>query len=133
MFPSAERHALTACADIVLSLHRSEGFGLVPAEAMLLGKPVIATNWSGNLTFMDPSSSALVGYRLVPAVDPRGTYAVPGALWAEPDLADAAAWLRQLGDDPAARAALGARGRAAAAQRLGTGALREAARALGLD
>ena len=34
--PLADNHALTACADIVLSLHRSEGFGLVPAEGMLL-------------------------------------------------------------------------------------------------
>ena len=42
----ADSHALIACADIVLSLHRSEGFGLVPAEAMLLGKPVVATDWS---------------------------------------------------------------------------------------
>ena len=46
-----DRHALTACADIVLSLHRGEGFGLVMAEAMLLGKPVVATGWSGNTDY----------------------------------------------------------------------------------
>ena len=55
--PAAESHALTACADIVLSLHRSEGFGLVLAEAMLLGKPVVATGWSGNMEFMDEASA----------------------------------------------------------------------------
>jgi glycosyltransferase involved in cell wall biosynthesis len=124
--------ALIAAADIVLSLHRSEGFGLVPAEAMLLGKPVIATAWSGNMDFMDPDSAALVDYRLVPARDPRGTYQVADAVWAEPDVADAAAHLRRLADDEAARLALGARARAAAQDRLGSAPLAEAVRALGL-
>ena len=55
-----EAHALTACADIVLSMHRSEGFGLVPAEAMLLGRAVVATGWSGNTDFMDDSGACLL-------------------------------------------------------------------------
>ena len=130
--PRADSHALTACADIVLSLHRSEGFGLVPAEAMLLGRAVVATGWSGNLDFMDADSAALIGYRLVPARDPRGVFEAPGAVWAEPDLAEAAAALRRLADDPAARAALGARGQATARARLGTGTLAAALRDLGL-
>ena len=58
--PPADALAFTAAADIVLSLHRSEGFGLVLAEAMKLGKPVVATGWSGNMDFMDESSAALV-------------------------------------------------------------------------
>ena len=74
---SADAHALTRCADIVLSLHRSEGFGLVPAEAMLLGRPVIATDWSGNMDFMTDDTAALVGYRLIPARDPRGVFEAP--------------------------------------------------------
>jgi glycosyltransferase involved in cell wall biosynthesis len=121
-----ETHALTACADIVLSLHRSEGFGLVPAEAMLLGRPVIATGWSGNMDFMDADSAALVPFRLVPAHDPRGVLDVPGAVWAEPDIAAAAAVLRALADDPAARAALAARGRAHATAALSDASLRAA-------
>jgi glycosyltransferase involved in cell wall biosynthesis len=64
-FPAADSHALTACADIVLSLHRSEGFGLVPAEAMLLGRPVVATAWSGNMEYMDEGAAAAA--RLGPA------------------------------------------------------------------
>ena len=123
---TAETHALTACADIVLSLHRSEGFGLVPAEAMLLGRPVIATGWSGNMDFMDADSAALVPFRLVPAHDPRGVLDVPGAVWAEPDSAAAAAALRALADDPAARAALGARGQAHARAALSDASLRAA-------
>jgi glycosyltransferase involved in cell wall biosynthesis len=128
--PTADLHALTAACDIVLSLHRSEGFGLVPAEAMLLGKPVIATGWSGNMAFMDATSAALVGYRLVPAADPRHVY--EGSCWAEPDQADAVAHLRRLADDAAARVALGARGREAALERLGVAPLAAAVRDLGL-
>jgi glycosyltransferase involved in cell wall biosynthesis len=128
--PAADLHALMAACDIVLSLHRSEGFGLVPAEAMLLGKPVIATGWSGNMAFMDASSAALVTYRLVPAEDPREVY--HGACWAEPDQADAVAHLRRLADDAGARAALGARGRETALARLGVAPLQAALRDLGL-
>jgi glycosyltransferase involved in cell wall biosynthesis len=119
-----------AASDIVLSLHRSEGFGLVPAEAMLLGKPVIATGWSGNMDFMDATSAALVGYRLVPTEDPRQVY--HGASWAEPDQRDAVAHLRRLADDAAERRALGCRARAMATDRLGAGPLADALRAIGL-
>lgn len=124
----AEVHALTACADIVLSLHRSEGFGLVPAEAMLLGRPVVATGWSGNMDFMDAESAALVPYTLVPAHDPRGVLEVPGAVWAEPDIGAAAEALCHLADDAAARAALGARGQEKARAALGAESLAAALR-----
>jgi glycosyltransferase involved in cell wall biosynthesis len=128
----ADNHAFTAAADIVLSLHRSEGFGLVLAEAMMLGKPVIATGWSGNMDFMDQHSAALVPATLVPPRDPSGAFNLPGALWAEPDLDAAAAHLRRLADDPAARAALGEAGRRMAARRLTAEPLRQAVQALGL-
>ena len=130
---TADNHALIAAADIVLSLHRSEGFGLVPAEAMLLGKPVVATGWSGNLDFMDEESAALVGHRLVPASDPRGVFEAPGAVWAEPDIGEAARHLARLADDPAARAGLGARARAMALGRLGTAPLERALAGIGLE
>jgi glycosyltransferase involved in cell wall biosynthesis len=132
IFPTADSHALTACADIVLSLHRSEGFGLVPAEAMLLGRPVVATGWSGNMEFMDADSAALVGYRLVEARDGRGVFEAPGAVWAEPDTGEAAAHLLRLANDAEARVALGERGRLKAQACLGDGGLRAAVQALGL-
>ena len=128
--PPADNHALLACADIVLSLHRSEGFGLVPAEAMLLGRPVVATNWSGNTDFMDAETAALVPYRLVPAIDPRGVFQAPGAVWAEADVGAAAAHLQFLAGSSEARLALGARAQAAARQRLGPAALAGALAAL---
>ncbi|HEX5326312.1 MAG TPA: glycosyltransferase [Acetobacteraceae bacterium] len=129
--PAAEAHALTAAADIVLSLHRSEGFGLVLAEAMLLGKPVVATGWSGNMEFMNDQNAMPVPYRLLPVSDPRRTYQVVGAMWAEPDRAQAAAMLRRLADDPALRAAIGKRARSDA-ERLGSGPLEAAVHTLGL-
>ncbi len=129
---SARNLALTASVDIVLSLHRSEGFGLVPAEAMLLGRPVIATGWSGNMDFMDATCAVPIGYRLVPVRDPRGVYQVPDAVWAEADPDEAVAQLRRLADDPALRTALGARGKAAAMARLSAEPLAEALRGIGL-
>lgn len=129
--PAADLHALTAASDIVLSLHRSEGFGLVLAEAMLLGKPVIATGWSGNMTFMDADSAALVRYSLVPAQDPRQVYA--GASWAEPDQATAVAHLRRLAESRSERTALGAKGEATATMRLGIAPLLTALRGIGLN
>jgi len=130
-YSTAASHALTAAADIVLSLHRSEGFGLVLAEAMLLGKPVIATGWSGNMAFMDEHSAALINYRLVIANDPRQTY--HGSSWAEPDHGEAVVQLRRLADDEAARALLGALGKATALDRLGAGPLAAAVRNLSAE
>ena len=99
---------LMAASDIVISLHRSEGFGLVPAQAMHLGKPVIATAWSGNLEFMTKRNSALVSYSLVPVHDPEGAFVADGQMWADADVEEAAAWLRRLAGDADLRAALGA-------------------------
>ena len=125
--------ALTAAADIVLSLHRSEGFGLVAAEAMLLGKPVIATDWSATTEFMNENCAALVRFQPVPAQDPRGIYTVGGAVWAEPDPAHAADWLQRLAEDASLRRRLGDAGRAAALQHLGTDRLAEAVNHLGVS
>ena len=133
VLPAADHAALMAACDIVMSLHRSEGLGLVPAEAMLLGKPVIATGWSGNMEFMDAESAALVGYRLVQACDARRVYDVPGAVWAEPDKGEAMAQLRRLADDVEQRVALGACARRAVTGRLGAGKLADAVRGLGLS
>ncbi|MGB8843225.1 MAG: mannosyltransferase, partial [Aliidongia sp.] len=98
---------LVDAADIVLSLHRAEGFGLILAEAMRRGKVVVATGWSGNTDFLTPENSCPVALRLVPARDPQGGYDYPDQHWAEPDVADAARYLRAL-RDPALRRRLGA-------------------------
>lgn len=113
-------HLLHAC-DVILSLHRSEGLGLVPLEAMALGRPVIATGYSGNLTFMTQQNSMLVGYRLVRPDEDRADlsqdFAGRGAFWAEPDLDAASDWMRRCHREPGWRERLGAHARADMAAR----------------
>ena len=122
-----ERLDLIASVDVLLSLHRSEGFGLVLAEAMLAGVPVVATGWSGNLDFMDGESGVLLPFRMIPAADRRGTYG-EGEFWADPDVEAAAAALRLLAADPAERRRLGEAARSAAARKLGVRAFGDAVR-----
>lgn len=111
-----DRDRLVASADIILSLHRSEGFGLWLAEGMLAGKPVVATAWSGNMDFMTPKAAALIPARLVAVDDRQGMYA--GGRWAEADLAVAEARLVELIDSADARRALGAAAKEHAAKAL---------------
>lgn len=133
VWPETRMAALLARADIILSLHRSEGFGLVLAEAMLRGKPVVATGWSGNMAFMDETSAAIIGYRLVNVKDETGIYKpLQDAHWAEPDVAHAAEWLRKLGDDAALRLDMGGRARVHAAAALNGEAMRQALLANGV-
>src|SRR5262249_15890077 len=82
----AEMYDFLCCFDAILSLQRSEGFGLVLAQGMLLGKPVIATGWSGNTDYMTSANSELIPYRLVPVRDPDGIYLAPNLNWADPDI-----------------------------------------------
>lgn len=97
---------LTASCDIVLSLHRSEGYGLLLAEAIWLGKPTLATGWSSNVEFMDPASSQRVDHRLVP-VEGDGVIYRAGR-WADADVGDAAEKLARMISDDAWRNALAA-------------------------
>ncbi len=117
-----------AACDAYLSLHRSEGFGLNLAEAMLCEKPVIATAWSGNLDFMTEDAAALVPCALTPVKDPQRIYTTHGARWAEPDHDAAVEWLRVLARDRDRLAALGRAGAALAHARLSGGAAAAALR-----
>ncbi len=97
--------ALQRECDAYVSLHRAEGLGLGMAECMRLGKPVIATGWSGNLDFMNAGNSLLVDYTLVP-VQPGQYPHGEGQSWAEPDIEHAAALMRQVVDAPQSVVAL---------------------------
>jgi glycosyltransferase involved in cell wall biosynthesis len=96
--------ALYGRADVLLSLHRAEGFGLPMLEALARGIPTVATGWSGNMDFTTALNSLLVPYAVVPVTDAGAVY--HGSRWAEPDWAAAAAALGRLARDPALYAQL---------------------------
>jgi glycosyltransferase involved in cell wall biosynthesis len=96
---SEDKNALIASSDAFVSLHRSEGFGLTMAEAMALGTPVVATGYSGNLTFMDDANGYLVPYTLT-AIPPGCSPYPAGGMWADPDLDAAAALMRRIHEHP---------------------------------
>lgn len=92
--------------DCFVSLHRSEGFGLGMAECMYLGKPVIATGYSGNLDFMDRHNSLLVDYTMVPLR--TGDYPYwQGQQWADADIGHAAQLMQQVFRDRELRRRIG--------------------------
>jgi glycosyltransferase involved in cell wall biosynthesis len=95
----AEVNGLIKSVDAFVSLHRAEGFGLVLAEAMYLGTPCVATNWSANTEFMTPDTAALVDYKLVKIGRNTGPYS-RHSTWAEPDIDQAAAWMRRFVAEP---------------------------------
>lgn len=106
-----EKNRMLASCDCYVSLHRSEGWGLGIGEAMALGRPVIATGFSGNLDFMPPGTGYLV--RWDPANVGPGVEVYPeDAVWAEPDIAHAAELMRAVFDHPEEARVRAERGRA---------------------
>jgi len=98
VLPHSINTALMKCCDCYVSLHRSEGFGLTMAEAMLLGKPVITTGYSGNMDFTTTATALLVDYELVP-VQPGDYPFSHGEMWAEPNVQQACDYMRDLVKD----------------------------------
>jgi glycosyltransferase involved in cell wall biosynthesis len=105
-----KKDALVGTCDCYVSLHRSEGLGLTMAEAMSLAKPVIATGYSGNLTFMNEHNSYLVPYSMT-TIPPGSDPYPPGVEWAEPDLDHAAELMRRVYERPDEARAVGERAR----------------------
>lgn len=85
---------LMAAADVYVSLHAAEGYGLTILEAMSLGTPAICTGYSGNMDFTTRENSWLVDYELVRTKQLAGPYPA-GSTWAMPDLGSAVAAMRR--------------------------------------
>jgi GT2 family glycosyltransferase len=117
IFSQDETLSLIDASDAYVSLHRSEGLGLTMAEAMLLGKPVIATRYSGNIDFMHETNSLLVDYELVRVGESNLPYDAT-ARWAEPCVDQAASLMRHVYENRVWAAALGARAKQAAQARM---------------
>lgn len=90
---------LIRCCDCFVSLHRSEGFGLGIAEAMYLGKPVIATNYSGNVDFMNAENSFLVDYKLIPVLEGQYPH-FRDQVWADVNIPHAGYFMNKLQENP---------------------------------
>ncbi len=104
-----ELTSLIDACDCFVSLHRSEGFGLGPAEAMSLGKPAIITNWSGNTDYMTADNCIAIDYQLVKLGRDYGPYKAHQH-WAEPDLEQAAHWMKKIVAEPELAKTIGLHG-----------------------
>lgn len=106
--PREEINALIFHSDCYVSLHRAEGFGLTPAEAMFYGKPVIATNYSANTDFMNVNNSFPVKYRLTTVEEDFGFFK-KGDSWADADVEHAAEMMRFVFENRAEAKRIGTR------------------------
>lgn len=105
-----QMHALVNECETYISLHRSEGYGLTIAEAMSLGKPVVATGYSGNLDFMNEENSILVPFKITKIGSGSEPYP-KDSVWAQPDINFAAKAIRELHENASLRSSLGEKGR----------------------
>lgn len=86
--------------DVLISLHRSEGFGLPIAEAMQMGTPVIATDWSANVEFASGDGCIPISYELIKLEKQIGPYE-KGNVWADAKMEDASEAMYKLWSDKA--------------------------------
>ena len=76
---------------------------------MSLGKPAIITNWSGNTDYMTPDNSIGIDYQLVKLGQDYGPYKAD-QYWAEPDIEQAAYWMKKIAGDSELARKIGMRG-----------------------
>ncbi|MGV2982048.1 hypothetical protein ACERNI_17930 [Camelimonas sp. ID_303_24] len=92
--PRYRMEGLLQACDAYISLHRAEGFGLGMAEALMLDKIVIGTDYSGSRDFLSVDTGYPVPYTLRPLASHEYPWAT-GQVWAEPDVAAAADLMRR--------------------------------------
>ncbi|MGD0338049.1 MAG: glycosyltransferase [Bacteroidota bacterium] len=111
IFPRNEFMNLMNAVDCYVSLHRSEGFGLGMFEAMVMGKPVIATAYGGNCEYMHDTHSLLVDYELTTSKDTLFDVYQKGWVWAEPKISPAVEYMHELCVNPSRAREIGKRGK----------------------
>jgi glycosyltransferase involved in cell wall biosynthesis len=94
-FPDREMFELIAVCDVIVSPHRAEGFGYLPAYGLLYGKPVVVTGYSGTNSYCDHTCAWIANYDLVKVPAGRFIYPVPDAVWAEVDVESLAMCMQQ--------------------------------------
>ena len=119
-----ETAAILAGTDVLLSLHRAEGFGLPVAEVMAYGGVVVSTDHSATAEFVNEENGCPVPCRLLRTARDYGIYRA-GTVWAQPDEEAAAAMLRRLYEDPALRRKLGAEAEKTIKEKLSAAAIGE--------
>ncbi|ANF51088.1 hypothetical protein A0O34_11435 [Chryseobacterium glaciei] len=97
-FSKEKLHSLIQQSDVLISLHGSEGFGLTMAEAMVYGKIVVGTGYSGNLDFMNVNNSFLIQYDFIKTSNTKGLID-EGLTLAKPRLGDAIQKLQYIKDN----------------------------------
>jgi glycosyltransferase involved in cell wall biosynthesis len=102
---------LIAMADCVVSSHRAEGFGYVPAFALSLERGVIATGYSGTTDFCTVETSIPVAAPLVRVRPGEFLWDTEGLMWADPEPSEVGQAMRQAYEDRAGLALKAAAGR----------------------
>ena len=82
-----ELPSLYRAAQCLVAPSRGEGWGRPHHEAMMMGVPVIGTNWSGNTEFMSEENSYLLDYQVTPVKGVESAFGIyDGHEWAEPSM-----------------------------------------------
>ena len=92
-FKDSDLFSMQKLSDVVLSLHRSEGFGLTIEEGLALGKTVVATSWPLPLQHRQWTA---VEFKQSPYFDWLDHYHDGDFWWADALIPSAAEQLRQI-------------------------------------
>jgi glycosyltransferase involved in cell wall biosynthesis len=117
--PDSKMPGLYRAADCYVMPTRGEGWGRPIMEAMAMGLPAIATNWSGQTEYMNSENSLPIDFSLVDVPEPawREIPTYRGHRWAEPDGAHLRQMMRLAFEDRAGCRQIGERARADIAER----------------
>lgn len=91
--------------DCYVSLAKGEAYGIPMLDAAAVGNRIISTGYGGQLDFLPPENTHLVSYRMEPVLQ-KYTHFDARQCWADPDVLEAAAFMRvefDLGRRPKAR------------------------------